>query len=67
MGGRVSGESPREEKVEERNSSAGAVRPCQTEEDAGDAATAVFARQASGQQLAVCNPLGQHDSCEVSD
>jgi hypothetical protein len=52
MGGRMSGESPREEKLVERNWSAVPVRPYQTE-DSGDTAMAIVATQASKQQLAV--------------
>jgi hypothetical protein len=61
MGGRMSGESPREEKLVVRNCRAGAVRPCQIRA-AGDAVTPsrAMVRQASRQQLAACKPLGQH-------
>jgi hypothetical protein len=52
MGGRVSGVSPREEKIVVRNSRARAARPYQTK-DAGDTVTATAERQASKQQLAV--------------
>jgi hypothetical protein len=52
MGGRVSGVSPREEKIAVRNSRARPVRPYQTQ-DTGDTVTATVARQASRQQLAV--------------
>ena len=52
MGGRMSGESPREEKLVERNWSADPVRPYQTK-DRGATAIAIAATQASKQQLAV--------------
>ena len=52
MGGRMSGESPQEEKLVERNCSGGTVRPYQTK-DTGDTAMAIAATQASKQQLAV--------------
>lgn len=52
MGGRINGESPREEKLVDRNCSGGAVRPYQTK-DSGDTAMAITATQASKQQLAV--------------
>lgn len=60
MGGRMSGESPREKKVEMRSCAGGAVRPYQAK-DTGDAAIAIIAMQASWQQPAVCRPLGQQD------
>jgi hypothetical protein len=65
MGGRMSGESPQEEKLAVRNCTGGAVRPYQTE-GAGDITMATVAKQASRQQPEVCSPLGQHDFCEVS-
>jgi hypothetical protein len=65
MGGRMSGESQRVEKLSAWKCTAGAVRPYQTK-DPGDIVTATLARQASTQQLAVCKPLGQHDLCELS-
>ena len=66
MGGRMSGESPQEKKLVVRTCRVGAVRSYQTK-GAGDAATATVAMQASRQQLAMCDPLGQHDVCEMSD
>jgi hypothetical protein len=60
MGGRMSGESPREKKLEMRSCAGGAVRPYQAK-DTGDAAIAITATQASWQQPAVCSPLGQQD------
>jgi hypothetical protein len=60
MGGRISGESPREKKAVVRKCRAGAVLLYQTN-DAGDAVTATAARQASKQQLAVWRPFGQQD------
>jgi hypothetical protein len=64
MGGRMSGESPREEKVVVRNCRNDAVRRYQTEA-AGDAATAMAVGHASRQQVAVCDPLGQHGVWEA--
>ena len=61
----MSGESPQEEKLTVRICRAGAVRPYQTE-GAGDITIATVAKQASRQQPDVCNPLGQHDFCEIS-
>jgi hypothetical protein len=52
MGGRISGESAREEKSAVRNVWARPVRLYQTK-DAGDTVTATADRQASKQQLAV--------------
>jgi hypothetical protein len=66
MGGRISGASPREENVAVWIGNARAERPYQTK-GVDDTATPTVARQASKQQPAVCNPLGQHDLCEVSD
>jgi hypothetical protein len=60
MGGRMSGESPREKKVEMCNCGGGAVRPYQAK-DTGDVAIAITATQASRQQPEVCSPLGQQD------
>jgi hypothetical protein len=60
MGGRMSGESPREEKVKVRQRSAGAVRPYQTE-DAGDAVAPRAVGQAVWQQFIVCRPFEQHE------
>ena len=65
MGGRMSGESPQEEKLAERNCTADAVPPYQTE-GAGDITMATVAKQASRQQPDVCSPLGQHDFCDAS-
>jgi len=58
----MSGESPREKKVEMRDCSSGAVRPYQAN-DTGDVTIAISATQASRQQPAVCSPLGQQDFC----
>jgi hypothetical protein len=66
MGGRMSGESPREEKVAARNCGVGALRPYQAKE--GDVIViATTARQTSRQQLSVYDPLGQHGLCETSE
>jgi hypothetical protein len=52
MGGRISGESPREEKLAERNWSTDPARPYQTEER-DDIEMAIAATQTSKQQLTV--------------
>jgi hypothetical protein len=62
MGGRTSGESPREEKVVVWNCRKDVARRCQTKA-AEDVVTATADGQASRQQLAMCDPLGQHDVC----
>jgi len=59
MGGRTSGESPREEKFVVGDSGDDVARRYQTRAVAEDA-TATAAGQASRQQFAVCDPLGQH-------
>jgi len=60
MGGRMSGESPREKKLERRSCARGAVRPYQAK-DTGDVAIAITATQPSRQQPAECSALGQQD------
>jgi len=65
MGGRMSGESPREKKAEMRDCGSGAVLPHQVM-DTGDVVIAITATQASRQQPALCNPLGQQDFCAAS-
>jgi hypothetical protein len=62
----MSGESSREEKVEVRNGRAGAVRPYQTE-NTDETAMPTAVRQASRQQLIVCDALGQHDFWDASE
>lgn len=62
MGGRISGDSPREEKVSIRKGSADSGRPYQTNGVVVDPMTAAVAGQASWQQFAVWVPLGQHES-----
>jgi hypothetical protein len=62
MGGRISGESPREEKVSIKNGRAISWRPFHTIDTRGDPRTAAIAGQASWQQLTVWAPLGQHES-----
>jgi hypothetical protein len=52
MGGRISGNSPREEKIAVRNGRSRPVRPYHTKVS-GDTVTATAARQASKQQLGV--------------
>jgi hypothetical protein len=61
MGGRMSGESPREEKIEDFAGSAGAERANHVEAT-GDMATPTVERQRSRQQLMACWPFGQHES-----
>lgn len=61
MGGRMSGESPREEKIEDVVGSAGAERANHVEA-AGDTATPTVERQRSRQQLRAWWPFGQHES-----
>jgi len=65
MGGRMSGESPREEKIAVRNCGVGTERPYQAK-DGGVVVIATAARQTFRQQLSVCDPLGQHGLCEAS-
>ena len=60
----MSGESPREEKVVVWNCRTDAARRCQTKA-ADDVAIATAVGQASRQQFAMCDPLGQHDECEA--
>ena len=57
----MSGESPREEKIEDFAGSAGAVRANHVEAT-GDTVTPTAERQRSRQQLIACWPFGQHDS-----
>jgi hypothetical protein len=59
MGGRMSGESPREEKVEGAASIADVERPYQTK-GADDTVTPTLVRQRSRQQPMVCWTFGQH-------
>jgi len=66
MGGRMSGESPREEKiaglaVSNRAGDANAARV------AGDTMTPTVDKQRSRQQLMACSPFGQHESCNASE
>jgi hypothetical protein len=64
MGGRMRGESPREEKVVVWNCSIDVARRCQTKA-ADEVVTATAVGQPSRQQFAMCDPLGQHDVCEA--
>jgi hypothetical protein len=66
MGGRISGESPREEKVEVRGDISGAERATHAKV-AGKAVTLRFERQRSRQQLIACPPFGQHESWDITD
>jgi hypothetical protein len=61
MGGRMSGESPREEKIEMPAGTTGAERAYQANA-AGATVTPTLARQRSRQQLIACWPCGQHAS-----
>ena len=58
------GESPREEKGVVWNCRTDVARRCQTKA-ADEVATATAVGQASRQQFAMCDPLGQHDVCEA--
>lgn len=63
MGGRMSGVSPREEKLDGMaacNLAGGANHVRAT----GDTVVPTVERQRSRQQLIACWPLGQHESCE---
>jgi hypothetical protein len=66
MGGRMSGESPREEKVEVRAGKARAERAYQANVG-GETATPILVRQRSRQQLNACGPFGQHVLGETSE
>lgn len=61
----MSGESPREEKIEVRPASAGAERPFQTK-IAWNTVMPTLAKQRSRQQLIACWPFGQQESCDAS-
>jgi hypothetical protein len=64
MGGRMSGASPREEKVVVWDCRTDVARRCQTKA-ADDVVIATAVGQASRQQFAMCDPLGQHEECEA--
>ncbi len=66
MGGRISGESPREEKLAFRHCGISAERPNQGNDDRLSGTPAI-AGLTSRQQLTVCDPLGQHRLWEESD
>jgi hypothetical protein len=61
MGGRMSGESPREEKVEDFAGSPG-DESANHESITADTVTPMFEGHRSRQQLIVRWPFGQHDS-----
>jgi hypothetical protein len=65
MGGRMSGESPRVEKIDGVTacSAAGNANKVST---VGDAVAPTLETQRSRQQLIACWPLGQHESCNAS-
>jgi hypothetical protein len=62
----MSGESPREEKIDDvaTCNAAGAANKVRT---IGDTAAPTVERQRSRQQLMACWPLGQHASCDASE
>ena len=66
MGGRVSGESSRDEKVAVGKLRSKVVRPYQIKAW-GAVGTAVVDTQTSRQQLSMCDPLGQHGLGEASE
>jgi hypothetical protein len=61
----MSGESPREEKIEARPSKVGA-EGANHSKATGDTVTPTFERQRSRQQLIACWPFGQHESWDIS-
>jgi len=68
MGGRMSGESPREEKCAVRNCATVTARPRQTGTAGDTAADKVGAAQTSSQQLDdERDLLGQHDLCAAGE
>jgi hypothetical protein len=62
MGGRISGDSPREENISDVMRSNGPGRLYNFTEAVVDATTAAVAGQASWQQFAACVPAGQQES-----
>jgi hypothetical protein len=66
MGGRMSGESPREEKIEIRAGKPRAEGAYQAKVG-GETATPILLRQRSRQQLNACGPFGQHVFWETSE
>jgi hypothetical protein len=67
MGGRMSGESPREEKIDVLAAITGDEVANQRSGIGGDTAAPTVERQRSRQQLIPCWPLGQHESCDASE
>src|ERR1019366_3789903 len=65
MGGRMSGESPRDEKLVARKCTAGAERPYQMT-GAMEAAIATVGAQESGQQFIACEPGSQQVWCAAA-
>ena len=59
MGGRMGGESPREEKLAMRRCGTTTECPYQAKDEGVSGAASTVA-QTSGQQPMVCDPLGQH-------
>ena len=66
IGGRMSGESPREEKIEAWPSNVDAERANHAKAT-GDTVQPTFERQRSTQQLAAFWPFGQHESWDISE
>ena len=64
MGGRISGESPREVKLDDLAACNLAGGEYQVRA-IGDTVAPTVARQRSRQQFIACWPLGQHESCDV--
>ena len=62
----MSGESPREEKIEDFAGRAG-VESANQAKATCVTVTPTVERQRSRQQLIACWPFGQHDSCDVSE
>ncbi len=65
MGGRMSGESPRVEKLAMRHRGISSERPNQATDDGVVTGTAITDAQASGQQFAVCEPPRQQCLCDM--
>lgn len=66
MGGRICGESPRDEKFDANAGCAGTAREYQIM-PAGAKMDATLERHRSRQQLMACWPLGQHESWDIPE
>jgi hypothetical protein len=66
MGGRISGESPREEKIAGLVATGSDGRSNQMRAN-GDTIAPTVERQRSRQQLVACWPFGQHEFRDASD